>query len=98
MLIGKYIPNLIAMPFDISRDHAQLVYDQTLSPRLDKVLGQWDLENWAGTVQRQKLAYVVLVELLTYQLASPVRSIETQDKLFMDFPFNGYIEMGVLRH
>ena len=80
MLIGKYIPNLIVKPFEVSRDYAQLIYDQTSSPRLDKVLKKWeqDLEKWASAEQRQKLAYIILVEPLAYQFASPVRWIETR--------------------
>jgi hypothetical protein len=35
MLIGKYIPNLIAKPFDVTCKYAQLIYDQTSSPCLD---------------------------------------------------------------
>ena len=94
MLIGKYIPNLIAKPFNVSREYAQLIYDQTSSPRLDKVLRQWEQENWAGAAQRQKLAYIILVELLAYQFASPVRWIETQDKLFTEYNFERLIEVG----
>ena len=94
MLTGKYIPNLIAKPFDVSRDYAQLIYDQTSSPHLDKVLRQWDQENWAGAAQQQKLAYIILVELLAYKFASPVCWIETQDKLFVDFNFERFIEVG----
>ncbi|KAI5885432.1 uncharacterized protein SCHCODRAFT_01176814 [Schizophyllum commune H4-8] len=86
-LIGKYIPNLIAQPFDISREYAQIIYDRTSSPRLDKVLKNWEEEKWGSTDNRQKLAYVILVELLAYQFASPVRWIETQDLLFTDFAF-----------
>jgi fatty acid synthase subunit beta len=92
LLIGKYIPNLIAKPFDVSRDYAQLLYDQTSSPRLDKALRQWDQEKWAGAAQRQKLAYIILVEL--YQFASPVHWIDTQDNLFMKFNFEHFIEVG----
>ncbi|KIY48753.1 hypothetical protein FISHEDRAFT_9172, partial [Fistulina hepatica ATCC 64428] len=69
-LIGKYIPNLIALPFEVLREYAQIIYDQTSSPRLDKVLKQWDVENWGSEKQRQKLAYIILVELLAYQFAS----------------------------
>jgi len=36
MLAGKYIPNLIAKPFEVSRDYAQIIYDQT-PLKLDKV-------------------------------------------------------------
>ena len=28
-LVGKYIPNLIAQPFDVSREYAQIIYDRT---------------------------------------------------------------------
>lgn len=94
MLVGKYVPNLIAKPFEVSKEYAQLIYDQTLSPRLDKVLRKWDQENWGSPEQRQKLAYVILVELLAYQFASPVRWIETQDILFQQYKFERFIEIG----
>ncbi|GLB40343.1 putative protein with domain of unknown function (DUF1729) [Lyophyllum shimeji] len=94
MLVGKYIPNLIARPFEVSKEYAQIIYDQTSSPRLDKVLKKWDQDNWGGAEQRQKLAYIILVELLAYQFASPVRWIETQDRLFTEFQFERFIELG----
>ncbi|KAL4066936.1 hypothetical protein J3A83DRAFT_4165578 [Scleroderma citrinum] len=94
MLIGKYIPNLVAKPFDITKDYAQLIYDQTSSPRLDKVLKRWEQENWESPEQAQKLAYIILVELLSYQFASPVRWIETQDLLFTEYRFDRLIELG----
>ncbi|KAF5382044.1 hypothetical protein D9615_004428 [Tricholomella constricta] len=94
MLVGKYIPNLIAKPFEVTKEYAQIIYDQTSSPRLDKVLKKWDQENWASAAQRQKLAYIILVELLAYQFASPVRWIETQDRLFTEFKFERFIEIG----
>lgn len=94
MLVDKYVPNLIAKPFQVTKEYAQLIYDQTLSPRLDKVLRKWDQENWGSQEQRQKLAYVILVELLAYQFASPVRWIETQDILFQHYKFERFIEIG----
>lgn len=94
MLAGKYIPNLVAKPFAVTKEYAQLIYDQTSSPRLDKVLKKWDQEGWASPEQRQKLAYTILVELLSYQFASPVRWIETQDLLFTQFCFERFIEVG----
>lgn len=93
-LIGKYIPNLIAKPFEVTREYAQIIYDQTSSPRLDKVLKKWEQDNWAGAEQRQKLAYIILVELLAYQFASPVKWIQTQDRLFTEFNFERFIELG----
>jgi fatty acid synthase subunit alpha, fungi type len=94
MLIGKYIPNLIAIPFAVTKEYAQIIYDQTSSPRLDKVLKKWDQERWASDEQRQKLAYIILVELLAYQFASPVRWIQTQDWLFTDYALERLIEIG----
>ena len=94
MLVGKYIPNLVAKTFDVSREYAQLIYDQTSSPRLDKVLKKWDQDNWASPEQRQGLAYIILVELFAYQFASPMCWIETQDHLFKDFTFERFIGIG----
>jgi fatty acid synthase subunit alpha len=94
MLVGKYIPNLIAKPFDVSREYAQIIYDQTSSPKLDKVLKKWEQEKWASAENRQKLAYIILVELLAYQFASPVRWIQTQDLLFTTFKFERLVELG----
>ncbi|KAJ7769033.1 fatty acid synthase, partial [Mycena olivaceomarginata] len=93
-VIGKYIPNLIAIPFAVTKEYAQIIYDQTSSPRLDKVLKKWDQERWASDEQRQKLAYIILVELLAYQFASPVRWIQTQDRLFTEYAFERLIELG----
>ena len=100
MLVGKYIPNLIAKPFDVSREYAQIIYDQTSSPKLDKVLKKWEQEKWAqekwaSAENRQKLAYIILVELLAYQFASPVRWIQTQDLLFTTFNFERLVELGL---
>lgn len=92
--MGKYVPNLVAKPFDVSKEYAQLIYDQTLSPRLDKVLRKWDQDNWGSDQHRQKLAYIILVELLAYQFASPVRWIETQDILFSKYKFERFVELG----
>ena len=94
MLIGKYVPNLTAEPFEVTQAYAQRIYDQTSSPRLDKVLRHWDRDSWGSSDQRQKLAYIILVELLSYQFASAVRWIETQDRLFTQFNFERMIELG----
>lgn len=69
------IPNLVAKPFQVSREYVQLIYGQTSSPRLDKVLKKWGKDNYncASPEQRQMRAYIIFVELLAYQCASPVR-------------------------
>ena len=94
LLVGRYIPNLVAEPFEITKPYAQKIYDQTSSPRLEDVLKRWTEDNWEHESQRSKLGYIILVELLAYQFASPVRWIETQNRLFTDYGFERLIELG----
>ncbi len=94
LLEGVYIPNLVATPFTVNKGYAELIYNRTSSPRLSKVLRKWDEEHWDAPEQRQKLAWVLLVELLSYQFASPVRWIETQDLFFEQYKFERFIEIG----
>ncbi|EMD30943.1 hypothetical protein CERSUDRAFT_27263, partial [Gelatoporia subvermispora B] len=37
-VIGEYVPNLVAQPFNVSKDDAHHIYYQTHSPLLDQVL------------------------------------------------------------
>lgn len=94
LLEAVYIPNLVASPFTVNKEYAELIYNRTSSPRLSKVLRKWDEEHWDAPEQRQKLAWVLLVELLSYQFASPVRWIETQDLFFQRYKFERFIEIG----
>lgn len=41
-LIGKYIPNVTAKPFEISKAYFEEVYKLTNSPRIGNVLANWD--------------------------------------------------------
>ncbi|THC90772.1 hypothetical protein EYZ11_009772 [Aspergillus tanneri] len=41
---GKYIPNLTARPFELSREYFQMVYELTGSPRIENILQKW--ETW----------------------------------------------------
>lgn len=41
-LIGKYIPNVTAKPFEITREYFEEVYRLTNSPRIGNVLANWD--------------------------------------------------------
>jgi fatty acid synthase subunit alpha, fungi type len=52
------------------------------------------MKNTGMSQQRQKLAWVLLVELLSYQFASPVRWIETQDLFSGQYRFERFIEIG----
>eukprot|EP01062_Namystynia_karyoxenos_P028436 TRINITY_DN21550_c0_g1_i1.p1 TRINITY_DN21550_c0_g1~~TRINITY_DN21550_c0_g1_i1.p1 ORF type:complete len:4167 (+),score=1617.38 TRINITY_DN21550_c0_g1_i1:129-12503(+) len=91
-LRGRYIPNLVAKPFDISRDYVELVRRTSQSPVLGKVLDSWKEQRNAAEVQL--LGYQILVELLAYQFASPVRWIETQQELFGVHGVQRLVEIG----
>ena len=41
-LIGKYIPNVTAKPFEISKEYFEEVYSLTNSPRIANILANWD--------------------------------------------------------
>lgn len=66
-LIGKYIPNLIAEPFEVSKSYVQKIFDQTASPRMEAVLKAWEQDGWDSAGKRQRLAYNILTECLAYQ-------------------------------
>ncbi|KAJ2655345.1 fatty acid synthase alpha subunit Lsd1 [Coemansia sp. RSA 1200] len=96
-LVGRYIPNLTAEPFSVSREYFEMMYTMTRSPVIAEELSKWPTEtlllssanrdNKNRAVDKDKketsrLARLLLIELLSYQFASPVRWIETQQKLF----------------
>ncbi|KAJ1735656.1 fatty acid synthase alpha subunit Lsd1 [Coemansia sp. Benny D160-2] len=96
-LVGRYIPNLTAEPFSVSREYFEMMYTMTRSPVIAEELSKWpaakpllssaNRENQGRVVDEDKketsrLARLLLIELLSYQFASPVRWIETQQKLF----------------
>ncbi|WP_099332669.1 type I polyketide synthase [Actinomyces minihominis] len=92
-LIGKYIPNLVARPFEVSREFAQAILDEVPSAPLSALLtreGAWE----EAARDEDALARLLLIELLCWQFASPVRWIETQDLLFTPTGDNG---LGVER-
>lgn len=78
----------------IGHFRTHLIYDQILSPRLDKALKKWEQSNWAAPAQRQKLAYIILVELFSYRFTFPLRRIETRCLLSKDFKFTRFIEVA----
>jgi fatty acid synthase subunit beta len=41
-LIGKYIPNVTARPFEITKEYFEDVYRLTNSPRIAHILANWD--------------------------------------------------------
>lgn len=41
-LVGKYIPNVTAKPFEITKEYFEEVYKLTNSPRIGNVLANWE--------------------------------------------------------
>ena len=96
VLVGRYIPNLVPRLFTLDRDYVREVADLVGSDPLNTVLVDW--EDWSK--KPAELARVLLIELLAWQFASPVRWIETQDLLFGTDEQGGlgvqrFVEVGV---
>ncbi len=72
-LAGRYIPNLVARPFELTQDFVDSILAVVPSERLANV----DV----ATANEHTLARDLLIELLSWQFASPVRWIETQELL-----------------
>jgi fatty acid synthase subunit beta, fungi type len=49
-LIGKYIPNVTAKPFALTKEYFQDVYNLTNSPKIGHVLNNWDRYQDDGTL------------------------------------------------
>lgn len=83
-LIGKYIPNLVAKPFEVSPEFAQAIVDEVPSEPVQALLA--DPASWEA--KGDSVARLLLIELLCWQFASPVRWIETQE-LLLSSPESG---------
>ncbi|KAJ2831723.1 fatty acid synthase alpha subunit Lsd1, partial [Coemansia furcata] len=91
----RYIPNLTAVPFEVSREYFSLVHSITESPVAARVLDSWSDAAMENSDDVARLAATLLVELLAYQLASPVQWIDTQDVLFGKLGVRRLVEVGV---
>ncbi len=74
-LVGRYVPNLVARPFALSRSYLDEMAACTGSAILLALQARWD----ADARPPAGLGRALLIEGLAYQFASPVRWIETQD-------------------
>lgn len=97
LLIGRYIPNLVPRPFTLDRDFIQEIRDLVPAEPLDEILADYD--TWRNE-KPAELCRKVVIELLAWQFASPVRWIETQDLLFTEQAAGGlgverFVEIGV---
>lgn len=99
VLVDRYIPNLVACPFELTREFAQKILDVVPSERIEAALE--DETTWKSyAADEQKLGRLLLTELLSWQFASPVRWIETQALMFADRARSGlgveeYVEVGL---
>lgn len=93
-LINKYIPNVTGKPFNTSREYIQYTYDIIKSDILKKILDSWDSLNISDSGTCQEVGHALVVELLSYQFASSVRWIETQDTMFRDLGVERLIEIS----
>lgn len=96
LLVGRYIPNLVPRLFSLDRDFVEEVAAYVDSPLLTPALADWD----AWSADPSRLGRALLIELLAWQFASPVRWIETQDLLFGRPEADGlgieqFVEVGV---
>ncbi len=97
LIIGRYIPNLVPRPFSLDREFIQEIRDLVPAEPLDEILA--DYHTWRNEKPRE-LCRKVVIELLAWQFASPVRWIETQDLLFIEEAAGGlgverFVEIGV---
>ena len=97
ILVGRYIPNLVPRLFTLDRDFIQEIRDLVPAEPLDEILADYD--TWI-TQRPKEVGRRVVIELLAWQFASPVRWIETQDLLFTEEAAGGlgverFVEIGV---
>ena len=96
VLVGRYIPNLVARPFELTREFAESILQVVDAPIVKEILGNFEEE----IKNPVRLARTLLVELLAWQFASPVRWIETQDLVLRPVAEGGlgvdrFVEVGV---
>ncbi|MCZ4560876.1 DUF1729 domain-containing protein [Rhodococcus sp. IEGM 1401] len=90
LLLGRYIPNLVARPMELDRYFLESIAQTVPSESAAEMLENFDA--WSAAPAR--MASEVLIELLAWQFASPVRWIETQELLLRNTAAGG---MGVER-
>ncbi|KAJ2865579.1 fatty acid synthase alpha subunit Lsd1, partial [Coemansia erecta] len=101
-MAGRYIPNLTAATFQVTREYFELMYEVTQSPVISDELSKWPDAAAGGSdgavildkKELSRLARLLTIELLSYQFASPVLWIETQNKLFSKLGVKQMVEIG----
>src|SRR5699024_10942348 len=83
--VGRYVPNLVALPFELTQEFVDKVKPLAPSGKLDNLMVE--------DTDVQSLAHLLMIELLPWKFASPVRWIETQQLLFEEV--DQIIEVGL---
>ncbi|MGO1591025.1 fatty acid synthase subunit beta domain-containing protein [Ancrocorticia sp.] len=90
VLEGRYIPNLVARPFELTTDFMDAILAVVPSESVANLRANFDeVMSDPGSVARE-----LLVELLAWQFASPVRWIETQ-KALIESRVQEIVEVGL---
>ncbi|MHC2547386.1 fatty acid synthase subunit beta domain-containing protein [Corynebacterium hesseae] len=90
-LVGRYIPNLVARPFALSREFVESIAEVVDSEPIAEILADFD----GAMASPARLGRTLLIELLAWQFASPVRWIETQELILGQLGVERFIEVGV---
>jgi fatty acid synthase, bacteria type len=88
-LVGRYVPNLNARPFALTREYLEDICALTDSPVLKEMLNKGE-----AALTAKDAARTILMELLAYQFASPVQWIKTQEVLLAVGGVERCIEIG----
>jgi fatty acid synthase subunit beta, fungi type len=59
-LVGKYIPNVTARPFELTKEYFEDVYRLTNSPRIGNILANWDKYDTDEVVPRPRAGSMVV--------------------------------------
>ncbi|CAN5270651.1 type I polyketide synthase [soil metagenome] len=95
-LVDRYLPNLVARPFELTESFLASILEVVPATRITEALA--DFDDWAS--RPGEFTRLVLIELLAWQFASPVRWIETQELMFASTADGGlgierFVEVGV---
>ncbi|AKK11395.1 type I polyketide synthase [Corynebacterium uterequi] len=93
VLLGRYLPNLVARPFELSEDFLDAILAVAPSEYVTQLKARWSEVDLIA--ERAQLCRGLLIELLAWQFASPVRWIETQQWLFGRAGISTVIEVGL---
>ena len=90
-LVGRYIPNLVAKPFELTEEFARLILDVAPSTMVAELVEDFD-----GLLERDRYRVIrtLLIELLAWQFASPVQWIDTQNVL-LEEGVREWVEVGL---